>query len=526
MTAPTTSAAPTDQAPAPYTMSPEHRRVFLGLMLGMFVSSISQTIVGPAMPQIVAELGGMDHYSWVATAAFLTSAVVVPVVGKMSDLYGRKSFYLGGLLIFLAGSMLSGVATNFWVLVAGRAIQGAGMGTLMPLSQTIIGDIIPPRARGKYQGLMGAVFGVTSIAGPIAGGLITDHLGWRWLFFAAVPVGLAAAVFLARFMHLPFERREAKIDVGGMITLTTSMVAILLATSWGGTTYPWSSWQIITLYVVGAVFLAAFIAVELRASEPLLPLRLFRSSVFTWANVAALGVAMVMFGSIIYIPVFAQGVMGVNATQSGLILMPMMLGMIVMGIVTGLLITRTGRYKLFMVIGVVLMAVGVWLLTRLTVDDSPWELFTAMTVLGVGLGMAMQQYTLVVQNVVDQRNMGVATATTQFSRNIGSTVGIAVYGSIMTGGLVQAIGSHLPPAMREQMAARAGDLDVGAVLDPSAAGSMPPVIADAVRAGLADQLHDAFLIGLPLLAVVLVATLLIRHVPLRETVHTNEDAQA
>lgn len=288
----------------------------------------------------------------------------------------------------------------------------------------------------------------------------------------------------------------------------------------------WSSWQIITLYVVGAVFLAAFIAVELRASEPLLPLRLFRSSVFTWANVAALGVAMVMFGSIIYIPVFAQGVMGVNATQSGLILMPMMLGMIVMGIVTGLLITRTGRYKLFMVIGVVLMAVGVWLLTRLTVDDSPWELFTAMTVLGVGLGMAMQQYTLVVQNVVDQRDMGVATATTQFSRNIGSTVGIAVYGSIMTGGLVQAIGSHLPPAMREQMAARAGDLDVGAVLDPSAAGSMPPVIADAVRAGLADQLHDAFLIGLPLLAVVLVATLLIRHVPLRETVHTNEDAQA
>lgn len=524
MTATSTRSVGQDEPPVAYTMSAEHRRIFLGLMLGMFVASISQTIVGPAMPQIVADLGGMAHYSWVATAAFLTSAVVVPIIGKLSDLYGRKSFYLGGLIVFLIGSIVSGLAGNFWILVAGRAIQGAGMGTLMPLSQTIIGDIIPPRARGKYQGFMGAVFGVTSIAGPIVGGLITDHWGWRWLFFAAIPVGLVAVFFIGRFMHMPFERRDAKVDVAGMVTLTISMVAILLATSWGGTTYPWSSARIIGLYAVGALCLSAFVFVELRASEPMLPLRLFRSGVFTWSNVAALGVAMVMFGSLIYIPVYAQGVMGVNATESGMILVPMMLGMIVMGIVTGLLITKTGRYKVFMLAGVVLMATGVWLLTRLTIGDSPTELFVAMTVLGIGLGMAMQQYTLVVQNIVNPQDMGVATATTQFSRNIGSTVGIAIYGSIMTSGLAVAVGRYLPPGLRAEVANRAEDLDVGALLNSSGA-EVSPVMADALRAGLADQLHEAFLIGLPILALVFIATALIRHVPLRQTLHTNEDAQ-
>ena len=509
--------------PAAFRLSREHKIVFAGLMLGMFVASISQTIVGPALPQIVADLGGMDHYSWVATAAMLVSAVVVPVVGKLSDLYGRKSFYVAGLVIFMLGSVVSGLADSFWVLVAGRAIQGAGMGTLMPLSQTIIGDIIPARQRGKYQGLMGAVFGVTSVAGPLAGGLITDHLGWRWLFFATLPVGLVTLAFVARHMHLPHQRRDAKIDVAGVITLAISMVSILLATSWGGTTYPWASVEVLGLYAVGLVFAVAFVVVELRASEPLLPLRLFRSSVFSWSNVAGLGLSMVMFGSIIYIPVFAQGVLGVDATQSGLILMPMMLGLIVMGILTGLLVTRTGHYKPFMLAGVAIMAVGVWLLTLLSEVSSAWELFGAMAVVGIGLGMALQQFTLVVQNVVARRDLGVATATTQFSRNIGSTVGIAVYGSIMTGGLGAAVASHLPASMREQAAQQAGSLDVGSVLDPSSLGEVPPVVEQALRAGLADQLHDAFLVGLPILALVFVATAMIRHVPLRDTLEDEPD---
>ncbi|WP_083190642.1 MDR family MFS transporter [Serinicoccus hydrothermalis] len=519
-----TESAPAQQADsgtAPFRLDREHKIVFASLMLGMFVASISQTIVGPALPQIVADLGGMAHYSWVATAAMLVSAVVVPVVGKLSDLYGRKTFYLAGLVIFMVGSVVSGLAGSFWMLVAGRAIQGAGMGTLMPLSQTIIGDIIPARQRGKYQGLMGAVFGVTSVAGPLAGGVITDHLGWRWLFFTILPVGLLALAFVARYMHLPHQRREAKIDVAGIITLSVAMVSILLATSWGGTTYPWVSAQVLGLYAVGLVGALAFVAVELRASEPLLPLRLFRNSVFSWSNVAGLGVAMVMFGSIIYIPVFAQGVLGVDATQSGLILMPMMLGLIVMGILTGLLVTRTGHYKPFMLTGIAIMALGVFLLTRLSETSSAWALFGSMAVVGVGLGMAMQQYTLVVQNVVARRDLGVATATTQFSRNIGSTVGIAVYGSIMTGGLGAAVAAHLPASMRDQAAQQASGMDVGSVLDPSSLGNVPPVVEEALRAGLADQLHNAFMIGLPILVLVFIATAMIKHVPLRETL---EDA--
>ena len=519
-----TTATPTAGAqarPEPYRLSPEASRVFVGLMLGMLVASISQTIVGPAMPRIVAELGGMDHYSWVATAAMLVSAITVPIVGKLSDLYGRRGFYLGGLVVFMVGSVIAGFAQSFWVLVAARAIQGLGMGTVMPLSQTIIGDIIPPRQRGKYQGLMGAVFGVTSVAGPLAGGFITDHFGWRWLFFAAVPFGVVATLVIARFLHLPHQRRDARVDSLGIATLAAALVAILLATSWGGTTYPWGSATIIGLYAVGALALVAFVLVERRASEPVIPLRLFRSSVFTASNLASFGLAMVMFGAIIYIPVYAQGVLGVDATNSGLILAPLMLGFIVMGILAGLAITRTGRYKAIMVAGVVVMGAGLWLLTRLTWQSSQGQLTIAMVVLGVGIGMAMQQYTLVVQNSVERRDLGVATASSQFFRNVGSTVGIALFGTVLTSGLGAAIAGHLPPAVAAQVPA--GSADVGSVLDPSALAKLPPVVADAVRQGLAEQLHEVFLIGLPIVALVLVATLAIKALPLRETAHAEPE---
>jgi EmrB/QacA subfamily drug resistance transporter len=511
----TLTAAPAGTRVEPYRLSPPARRVFVGLMLGMLVASISQTIVGPAMPRIVAELGGMDHYSWVATAAMLVSAITVPIVGKLSDLYGRRGFYLAGLGVFMVGSVVSGFAGSFWMLVLGRAIQGLGMGTVMPLSQTIIGDIIPARQRGKYQGLMGAVFGVTSVAGPLAGGFITDHFGWRWLFFAAVPIGLVTTAVIARFLHLPHERREARIDYLGIATLTVALVSLLLATSLGGTTWAWSSPEILGLYAVGVASLIAFVLVEGRAEEPVIPLRLFRSRIFTAANVASFAVSMVMFGSIIYIPVYAQGVLGVDATNSGLILMPLMLGLIVMGILAGLVITRTGRYKAIMLTGVVVMGAGLYLLTRLTATSSQTQLTLAMVVLGIGLGMAMQQYTLVVQNSVQRTDLGVATASTQFFRNVGSTVGIAVFGTVMTSGLAAAITSHLPVEVAARMPA--GAVDAGSVLDPSALAGLPAVVADAVRQGLADQLHEVFLIALPLALVVFVATLAIKAVPLRDT---------
>ncbi|QOK24411.1 MFS transporter [Janibacter indicus] len=483
-------------------------------MLGMLVASVSQTIVGPALPRIVSELGGMDHYSWVATAAMLVSAVTVPIVGKFSDLYGRRGFYLGGIVVFMIGSLIAGFSQSFWMLVAGRAVQGLGMGTLMPLSQTIIGDIIPPRQRGKYQGLMGAVFGVTSVAGPLLGGVITDHLGWRWLFFVSLPIGLIALVFIARFLHVPHTPRKAPIDYLGITTLSTGLVALLLAVSFGGSSWAWGSTESISLFVLSVVALTAFVLVERKAAEPVLPLRLFANRAISLSLVSAFGVAIVMFGAIIYIPVFAQGVIGVNATNSGLILMPLMLGFIICGILTGMLITRTGKYLPFMLTGIAIMAVGVFLLTRLDHAATSLQLTEAMVVLGIGLGMAMQQYTLVVQNAVSRSDMGVATASTQFFRNVGSTVGIAIFGAVMSSGLQEKIASHLPGGMPAQAG---GHMDAGAVLDPSALAKLPPAVADAVRWGLADKLTDAFALGLPILAVVFVATLFIPNTPLRET---------
>ncbi|TRY18370.1 MFS transporter [Tessaracoccus rhinocerotis] len=491
----------------------------------MFVSSISQTIVGPGMPRIVADLGGMEHYSWVATAAMLVSAVSVPIVGKLSDLYGRRSFYMGGLVVFMIGSVVCGLSVDFWMLVLGRCIQGLGMGTLMPLSQTIIGDIIPARQRGKYQSYMGAVFGVTSVAGPLAGGAITDLLGWRWLFFTPLPLGIIALVVITRFLHIPHERREAKIDYLGIAILAPTLVAILLATSFGGVTYPWLSAEVLGLFGIGLVGLVAFILVELRASEPVLPLRLFRNSIFTFSNIAAFAIAMVMFGSVIYIPVFAQGVMGVSATESGLILLPLMLGMIGLGIVAGVLVTKWGRYKEIMLLGVLVMMAGIGLLLRLDVESSRLQLTLAMAVFGTGLGLAMQLYTLVVQNAVSRRDLGVGTASIQFFRNVGSTVGIAIFGSIMTGGLAAAILTHLPNEIAEQMGSRLDHIDAGSVLDPEAMAALPPEVLDAVRMALADQLHIVFLACLPILAVAFVATILIKAQPLADTVNTADEAR-
>ncbi|MFB9073119.1 MDR family MFS transporter [Citricoccus parietis] len=490
----------------------------------MLVAAVSQTIVSPAMPVIVAELGGIEHYSWLATSAMLVSAVVVPIVGKLSDLYGRRSFYIAGLVIFMAGSILSGFAQDFWWLVIARAVQGLGMGALMTLSQTIIGDIIPPRQRGKYQGFMGAIFGLTSIAGPLLGGWITDHLGWRWLFFAGLPFGIVALVFIAKYLHLPHVQRKAKIDYAGIITLTGALVTILLATSWGGTTFPWNSAEVIGLYIAGAVFLALFIPIELKAEEPVLPLRLFRNSIFTFSNIASLAVAMGMFGAIFYVPVYAQGVLGVNATTSGAIMIPMSAAMIVVGILVGLLITKTGKYKMFVVGGTVVMLVGFWLLTQLHYGSSELQLTLAMVVVGVGLGGAMQTFTLIVQNAVDRRDLGVATAATQFFRSAGGTVGIAVLGTIMASRLATAIPEHLPAGAAEAMPA--GGVSVNSVLDPAMLSQLPAGIAEAVRAGLADALHGVFIAAIPLVVVAIIAALLIKSVPLRDTLEDPESPES
>ncbi|WP_374967770.1 MDR family MFS transporter [Terrabacter sp. BE26] len=518
------AAAGAEARPAQTGLDASTRNIFIALMLGMLVASISQTIVGPAMPRIVAELGGMEHYSWLATAAMLVSAITVPIVGKMSDLYGRRSFYLGGLVVFMAGSILAGFAQNFWWLIAARALQGAGMGTLLPLSQTIIGDIIPPRQRGKYQGLMGGVFGLSSILGPLVGGFVTDHWGWRYLFFITLPVGVFAFFGISRFLHLEHNPRETVVDKAGIGVLSLTLILLLVPTSLGGTTLAWGSPAIIGMYAAGVVALGAFIAIERRAVEPVLPLRLFRSSLFTLSNIATFMVSVMMFGAMIYLPVYAQGVLGASATNSGLILMPMSVAMIGLSIVSGLVITKTGRYKLQTIAGILIMGVGFWLLTQLHYGSSQTDLTLSMIVFGVGLGMALQVFTLIIQNSAQRKDLGVATASTQFFRNVGSTVGIAVFGTIMTSGLAANIASHLPSSVVKQMQASGQKISAGSVLDPSALAKLPPQVATGVQQGLADSLHAVFVWGLVPFVLALVVTLFIKEVPLRDTVHTADEA--
>ncbi len=491
--------------------------VFAGLMLGSLIASLNMTLVAPALPTIVAELGGIADYSWIPISAMLASTIVVPVAGKLSDIYGRKPLYMTGIVVFAVGSALSGIAPNFWFLVFARFVQGAGMGFIMPLSQAIIGDIISPRERGKYQGMMGASFGVASIIGPAAGGFITEHFSWRWLFFVNLPFAVLTLIVVAFYMHVPNERRAHKIDVWGSVTLSLGISCALLATVWGGAQYPWNSTQIVGLYSAAAVLLAAFIWVETRAAEPVLPLKLWNSSVFTFSNVAGMGVAMSMFGAIFFLPVFVQGVIGNSVTNSGAILVPMLVAMIVTSIGSGQFISRTGRYKAPLLIGLVVMGAGFYMLSMFNVNTSNQTAIEAMILIGLGLGVTMQTYTLIVQNSVGREDMAVATSATQLSRSIGAAVGLAILGTILTQGMATSMPKYLPASALAKL--QASGSTAGAIFDPAQLAHLPAAIAAGIRHGLADALHPVFTAGLPIIAVAFVATLLIRELPLRQTAH-------
>ncbi len=498
--------------------------IFVGLMLGMLVAAAGQTIISPAMPVIVADLGGIDYYAWVATSTLLVSAVTIPIAGKLADVYGRRAFFLGGLVVFIVASVLAGTAQGFWWLVGARAVQGLGMGTVIPLSQTIIGDIISARERGKYMGYLGAVFGLASVAGPLAGGWITDNFSWRWLFFINVPFAVVAIIFVVIFFHLPHTPKKHSLDYVGFVTLGLGLSVLLLATSWGGTQYPWLSWQILSLFAGGGLFLAAFAANESRAKEPVVPLGLLKNSVFTLSNLSNAAIAMTMFGAIFFIPIYAQGVIGISVTNSGLVLIPLTASMILTSILVGRLITRTGRYKAFLVAGPLVMGIGYYLLTRLHYGSTQTYLTISMIVVGLGLGAVLQTYMLVVQNATSRQELGPATSLTQLSRSLGATLGTAIFGTVMTSGLSREIPKYLPPgaATGEGAQKLSGGSGVGAVLDPGTFANLPPAIVTGIREGLAAALHPVFLAGIPIIAAAFVATLFIKELPLRQVAHADE----
>ena len=391
----------------------------------------------------------------------------------------------------------------------------------MPLSQAIIGDIIPPRERGKYQGMMGAVFGLASIVGPVIGGFITKHLSWRWLFFVNVPVGVVTLVVISIYMHVPHTRRSHVVDYLGIGSLTLALVSLLVATDLAGGRFAWGSPQILGLYALAAGMAVVFVRVEARVPEPVLPLGLWLNSTFSLSNIAIMGVAMCMFGAIYFVPIFVQGVIGHSAANAGTILVPLMLTMVATSIGGGRLISATGRYKAMILVGLLSLGVGFWLLTRMDAHTGNGDVVRNLALIGAGLGLCSQTFTLVVQNAVSREDLGVATAATQLFRSIGAATGVAIMGSLMTRGLAVAVPLHVPPALVASIQASGLSANASAVLDPARMARMPAAALAGIRGGLADALHDVYLAGLPFVALSFLAALFLPELPLRGTAHVS-----
>ena len=436
---------------APWGETLSRRRIIFvltSIILGMLLSALDQTVVGTAMPRVVADLNGLQHYAWVATAYLLASAVSMPIWGKLSDAYGRKRFFMVGMVLFVIGSALCGQSRSMVELIGFRALQGLGAGAMLPITQAILGDIFPPAQRARWAGVLMSVFGVATIVGPLLGGWITDNIGWRWTFYVNLPVGVIAFVFAAWALPGHVQLRKHSIDWLGTACLVAAAVPLLLAFSWAGSEYAWSSPMTIGLFVFSVLMWGAFYLREMRAEEPVLNPRLFHNHVFTVSTVASAIQSAAMFGAIMFLPLFVQGVMGKTATNSGTILMPMMLAAIVSSIGAGQLLARTGRYKLVVIAGFVAVSVGGFLLSRMTLATSSATLVVYMAIMGLGLGVAMSTFTVIVQNQYPTHRLGEVSAGLQFFRSIGSTVGLAVFGTILNSRFASSLAASLPDQLK------------------------------------------------------------------------------
>jgi EmrB/QacA subfamily drug resistance transporter len=493
------------------TPAPRIRIVFGALVLVLLLASLDQTIVATALPTIVGDLGGIEHLSWVVTAYLLTATVSGPLYGKIGDLYGRKLVLQAAISIFLVGSALCGLSQNMAELIGFRALQGIGAGGLIVTTIATVGDLIPPRDRGRYQGFFGAVFGVSTVIGPLLGGFFVDHLSWRWIFYVNLPIGAVALAVIAAAFHAPAERTRHSIDWLGAALLAGGLSAVVLFTSLGGTTYGWRSAQIAVLIVLAAVLLALFVVVEARVREPILPLSLFRNRIFTAASSIGFVVGLALFGAITYMPVFLQIVKGESPTGSGLQLTPMMAGVLVTSIGSGRLISRFGRYKPFPIAGTAVMTFGLVLLSRLGVGSPTWVASVYMLVLGLGLGMVMQVLVLAVQNAVEHRVMGVATSGALLFRQVGGSIGVALFGAIFANRLHGNLAARLPAGAHVPTSG-----------DPSAVRHLSPPLHHAYVSAFAASLRPVFLVAALIGIAAFALTWLLREIPLRTRTRGDE----